>query len=101
LLEAEVMEESPLMIDGQMVTTRRIEYRSLNSAGVSADNRHRANRWVAEDGTVLREEISLMDISLRFDRAIDDNAIALAEELLELDRFATLSAPDRDRERER
>ncbi len=95
LVEAEVMEETALLVNGQRVLTKRIEYRSIGSAGISPSNRHRANLWVAEDGTLLREEIRLMDVSLRFDRTLEEDLLADAEALLELDRFATLSASDR------
>lgn len=91
LIEAEVVEEEPIFFRNQLVTTRRIEYRSLNADGVATTQRRRATLWVAEDGTVLREELLLMDIVLTFDRVEDERAESLAEELLELDRYATLA----------
>lgn len=94
LVKAEVVDEEPLLLDGKLTNTRRIEYSSLDSAGVSANNRRRATLWVAEDGRVLRQEISLMDVQLRFDRESDDFAQTIAAELLELDRFATLGEPE-------
>lgn len=88
-IEAEVMDEEPLLIDGELVNTRRVEMRSIDSTGVSQRNRRRSTLWVAEDGRVLREEINLMDIQLTFHRASDDEAQRLADELLELDRHAS------------
>lgn len=91
LIEAEVVEEIPLFLNNEQVTTRRVEYRTLASGGVSNSNRRRATLWVAEDGNVLRQEIALMDLILRFERVPADEGVELADRLLELDRYATLS----------
>lgn len=91
LMEAVVVEEEPIFFRDQVMTTRRIEYRSLNADGVSASKRRRATLWVAEDGTVLREEVNLMDLVLTFDRVQVDRAESLAAELLDLQRYATLT----------
>lgn len=95
LIEAEVVDEPQLLFNGQLVNTRRIEYRSVDSTGVSAENRRRSTVWVAESGRVLREEIVLMDVLLRFDRQSDELTEAMAAELLNLDEFATLATPHR------
>src|SRR5690606_35992842 len=97
LIEAEVVEEEPIFFRNQLVTTRRIEYRTLNADGVAATQRRRASLWVAEDGTVLREELSLIDLVLTFDRVEDERAESLAEELLDLDRYATLAPEEQSR----
>jgi hypothetical protein len=94
LIEAEVMEEQPLLFDNELVNTRRIEYRSTDSTGVSSENRRRSTVWVTESGKVLREEIVLMDVLLRFDRENAMRTEALAAELLELDEYATLATPN-------
>lgn len=95
LIEAEVVEEEPLYFQGELHTTRRIEYRSVNADGVSSSNRRRATLWVAEDGTVLREELALMDLVLTFDRVSAARAEELATEMLDLEQYATLS-PERE-----
>lgn len=94
-IEAEVMDEQHLLFDGRLVNTRRIEYRSVDSTGISSDQRRRSTVWVDESGKVLREEIVLMDVLLRFDRENEQRTEALAAELLELDEFATLTTPRR------
>ncbi len=95
LIEAEVLDEQPLLIDGKLVNTRRIEYRSIDSTGISSENRRRSTVWVGDSGKVLREEIVLMDVLLRFDRENDERTKTLAAGLLQLDEFATLATPDR------
>jgi hypothetical protein len=95
LIEAEVVEEEPIYFHGQLHTTRRIEYRSVNADGVSTTNRRRARLWVAEDGTVLREELVLMDLVLTFDRVPDDRTEQMAAELLDLNHYATLAPQEK------
>ena len=96
MVEAEVMEETPLLIHGKHVLAHRIEYRSLNSVGVSTSNRTRSNLWVAEEGgSLLRQESHLMGITLRFDRVGNKKSERLVAELLDLNRFATLAVPNR------
>jgi len=97
-IEAEVVDKESLLVNGELVKTHRVEFSSLDTTGVSQRNRRRSTTWVAEDGRVLREEIGLMDILLRFDRASDAEAQAMADELLELDKFATLATLAKRRE---
>jgi hypothetical protein len=93
--QAEVVEE--VMIDhrGEHVRARKIEFRSLTAPGVSADNTLRGVVWVAEDGTVLRQDIYLMNAKLRFVRCTERPMIELASKLLDLDAVATLATPQR------
>jgi hypothetical protein len=93
IVQAEVVGEAMIEHEGQRVNTRRIEYRSLSSAGVAADNTLRSVSWVAEDGTVLRQELHLMSAILRFERSRDPKTLQLAEDLLDLKTFATLDPP--------
>lgn len=93
LIEAEVVGEDSLLMNGEVVKTRRIDFRSIDSAGVACDNRRRSSTWVDDSGQVLREEIVLMDILLRFDRESQLVADDLAAEMLELDEYATLTTP--------
>jgi hypothetical protein len=72
---------------------RKIEYRSMSDAGVSADNTLRAVMWVAEDGTVLRQDVYLMNTKLRFERCHEPHMLKLASELLDLNTVATLPQP--------
>ncbi len=94
LMGAEVVEEGPIEHRGERVIARRIEYRSMSDAGVAADNTIRAMLWVAEDGTVLRHDVYLLNATkLRFERCHEPHLLKLAGELLDLDSVATLGAP--------
>jgi hypothetical protein len=93
LLEAEVVEERYIDHRGERVRGRKIEYRSLSAAGVTADNRLRAVMWVADDGMVLRQDVYLMDAKLRFERCMEPRKIKLAEELLDINSVATVPLP--------
>lgn len=63
----------------------------MSPAGVAADNTLRAVVWVGDDGTVLRQDLHLMDTKLRFERRDEPHMLKLAEELLELDKVATIA----------
>ena len=93
IMQAEVVEEGLLEQHGESRHTRRIEFRSLSAAGVAADNTLRAVVWVAEDGTVLRQDIYLMNAKLRFERCVEPEMLALADKLLDLKTVATLVPP--------
>ncbi len=93
ILQAEVVEERPIDHRGEHIRARKIEYRSLSSAGVTADNRLRAVVWVGEDGTVLRQDVYLMDAKLRFERCMESHKIKLAEDLLDINSVATIYVP--------
>jgi hypothetical protein len=93
ILEAEVVEERMIDHRGERVNARKIEYRSLSTAGVTADNRLRAVVWVADDGMVLRQDVYLMEAKLRFERCLEPRMIKLAEALLDINSYATVSVP--------
>jgi hypothetical protein len=90
ILEAEVVEERDIDHRGERMRARKIEYRSLSAAGVTADNRLRAVVWVAEDGMVLRQDVYLMDAKLRFERCVEPRMVKLAEKLLDINSVATV-----------
>lgn len=90
MVEAEVVEEHPILHNGQLVNARRVEYRTLSGAGIAADNRLRSNVWVAEDGTVLRQDAYFMNVRLRFERLDDEKAAEMAASQLELASEATI-----------
>src|SRR6476660_6870416 len=74
--------------------SRKIEYRSLSAAGVTADNRLRAVVWVADDGMVLRQDVYLMDAKLRFERCLEPRMIKTAAVLLDINSVATVPVPE-------
>ncbi len=93
ILQAEVVEEGVLEQNGETVKARKIEFRTLSAAGVAADNTLRAVVWVAEDGTVLRQDMYLMTAKLRFERSTDPKMLEMAKNLLDLENVATLPMP--------
>lgn len=93
IMQAEVVEERVIDHRGERVRARKIEYRSLSAAGVAADNNRRAVVWVGDDGTVLRQDVYLMDAKLRFERCTEPRMLKLAEQLLDVESVATIAAP--------
>ena len=90
IMQAEVVDERNIDHRGERVHARKIEYRSLSSVGVGVDNSLRAVCWVADDGTVLRQDVYLMDAKLRIERCMEPSMIAQAKELLNIDSVATV-----------
>jgi hypothetical protein len=93
LLQAEVVDEGPYNHRGQSYRARKIEYRTMLTPGVAADRTLRAVVWVAENGTVLCQEVYFMSVRLRFERCNEPEMLDLAEQLLDLDSVATLTTP--------
>ncbi len=94
ILQAEVVEESWFTHAGERTRARKIEFRAMSPAGVSTDNTLRAVVWVGDDGTVLRQDLHLMDTKLRFERRTEPRMLRLAEDLLDLENYATVSKND-------
>jgi hypothetical protein len=90
ILEAEVVEERFIDHRGQRTRARKIEYRSLSTAGVAADNTLRAVVWVGDDGMVLRQDVYFMSVKLSFERCTEPRMIKLAENLLDINSVATI-----------
>jgi hypothetical protein len=93
IVQAEVVSEGTIELDGERVNARRIEYRSLSSSGVAADNTLRSVVWVGDDGTVLRQDLHLMSTVLRFERRSEPRMIEFAGKLLDLKTYATMDTP--------
>lgn len=90
IMQAEVVEERKIMHRGEQMNARKIEYRSLSSAGVAADNNRRAVVWVGDDGTVLRQDVFLMNDYLRFERCMEPEKLQMAARLIDINSVATL-----------
>jgi hypothetical protein len=58
---------------------------------VAADNNRRAIVWVGDDGTVLRQDVFLMDAKLRFERCMEPDMLEMAAKLLDIDSVATIA----------
>jgi hypothetical protein len=93
LIQAEVVKEDSIVHNGRVTNSKRIEYRTLLAAGVSTDDRLRAVQWVADNGVVMRQDVYLVNVKLRFERRDDPEGLALGEELLDLGNVATLTDP--------
>lgn len=74
LIEGEVVRTEVIRYEGGTESVRRVEFRRLSSAGVASENEIRAIVWVREDGTVLRQEVNMLDAKVRFDRVQGDDA---------------------------
>lgn len=94
LLQASVVAEESIICNGRSTRTKRIEYRTMSAAGVDSEHTLRSAAWVADDGSVLRHDLYLMNTRLRFVRRSDPDMIRLAKELLDLDTVATLATPN-------
>lgn len=93
ILQAAVVEESWFERRGERQRVKRIEYRAMSPAGVAADNMLRAMVWVGDDGTVLRQDLYLMETKLRFERRSEPHMLKRAEELLDIKSVATTATP--------
>jgi hypothetical protein len=91
IIQAEVVAEGLIEHRGEQVNAKRIEYRSLSNAGVAADKSLRSMLWVADDGTVLRQDLYFMNAKLRFERCSEPKLIERARRMLDLTTYATIS----------
>jgi hypothetical protein len=91
IVQAEVVAEGLIDHREGPQNAKRVEYRSLTSSGVSADNTLRSAIWVADDGRVLRQDLHLMSVTLRFERRSEPRMIEHARKMLDLDTFATVA----------
>jgi hypothetical protein len=82
LIDAEVVREEIIRIDGDLETTRRLELRRTDLVGIDDDEAQQAVLWIAEDGTVLRQETRVLGSKLRFDRILGPQASAKVNELI-------------------
>lgn len=91
IIQAEVVADGKIDHRGEQVNVKRIEYRSLSSAGVAADKSLRSMLWVSDDGTVLRQDLYFMSAKLRFERCTEQPMIERARRMLDLTNHATIS----------
>jgi hypothetical protein len=89
IVQAEVVSDGVFEHQGMRHNAKRIEYRTLSSVGVATDNTLRSVVWVGDNGTVLRQDLNLVSITLRFERRDEPRAVARAEKMLDLEAFAT------------
>jgi hypothetical protein len=94
LIQAEVVKEETIVHNGELTRVKRIDYRTLLTSGVSADDRLRAVLWVADDGVVVRQDIYLVNVKLRFERRDDPKSLQAGKKLLDLGQVATIAEPN-------
>lgn len=94
MIEAHVKERLRVFHDGENLDAWLVEYLSMEKTGSLRDGRLRATLWVADDGRVLQQQTQVFGSKLTFIREPDDKALRLADELLELDQYATAVQPE-------
>jgi hypothetical protein len=93
LLQAEVVSEDTIVVDGASTRAKRIDYRSMSASGVASGQTLRASAWVTDEGEVVRHDLCLMNTKLRFERRDSPAMVAKARDLLDLETVATMVAP--------
>jgi hypothetical protein len=93
LLQAEVVAEKSIMVDGTSIRAKQIDYRTMSAAGVASGQTLRASAWVTDEGLVVRHDVYLMNTKLRFERRDSPAMLAKARDLLDLETVATMVAP--------
>jgi hypothetical protein len=81
LLRATVDGIQPIPWNGQSVDTWVVVYRSDPGSSVSRANREKGRMWVHPDGTVLRQQVEVLNSTLTFLRMSDQEALALARKV--------------------
>ena len=79
MLKAEVEGLEPIVWQGKPYEAWLVVYRSDPGFGSGNDRTPRGKLWVRQDGTVLRQEMMLLDVTLAFVRMDDDEALRLQE----------------------
>ncbi len=95
MIEATVTDRIRLTDGAESNDVWTVEYRATKKTGSTDEGRLRARFFVADDGRVLKQEAYLMGSSLTFFRRSKDDSQRIADELLELDKYATTYRIDR------
>jgi hypothetical protein len=79
ILQASVEESKTILWNGRLVETWLVVYRGDPGAGTVNARTARGRVWVLDDGTVLRQEVTLFGSTMTFVRLSAAEAAALAE----------------------
>jgi hypothetical protein len=79
VLQATVEGIKPMLWDGRTVDAWLVVYRNDPGAGTASTQSPRVRLWVRDDGTVLKQEASLLDSTITFVRLSDEEAAARAQ----------------------
>lgn len=84
LVEVEVVARETVEYEGDLCPVLRVEYKSLNSTGISSNSRLQGISWVdPKSGDVLRRDVYLGDSKLRFERLSKEEATQAGLDLFE------------------
>ncbi len=78
ILQATVEGAEPVMWDGRVVSAWLVVYRSDRGAGSLSTRTPRGRLWVRDDGTVLKQEVTLFNSTMTLERLSGGQAAALA-----------------------
>ena len=81
ILQARVEESDPLVWGERTVAVRKVVYSADSGSAMSSSREPRSKLWVAEDGSVLRQEISLFGSRLVFVRMPVGRSEELAQQV--------------------
>ncbi|QDT69133.1 hypothetical protein MalM25_20610 [Planctomycetes bacterium MalM25] len=89
MIEATVSDRIRLSDGAENTEVWIVEYRATEKTGSTDKGRLRARLFVAEDGRVLKQEAFLLGSSVTFLRRSEEESQRIADELLELEKYAT------------
>jgi len=79
ILQATVEGTEPIVWRGRMVDARVVVYRTEPGVGTGRARSPRGKLWVRDDGTVLKQQVTVLDSVMTFVRLSGEEAAALAE----------------------
>ncbi|MGL4512788.1 MAG: hypothetical protein ACRCT8_06830 [Lacipirellulaceae bacterium] len=94
MIEAHVVDELRITHEKKQVLVKKIEYRAVEPTGKAAGKRLRGTLYVADDGRVIRQEVFLLGSKLEFERLSDRMSEKVADERLDLNRYASTRVPE-------
>lgn len=89
MIEATVKDRIRLSDGAENTDVWTVEYRATEKTGSTDEGRLRARMYVAEDGRVLKQEAFFLGSNVTFFRRSKNESRRIAEQLLELDKYAT------------
>ncbi|MEE8452067.1 MAG: hypothetical protein V3R99_09140 [Thermoguttaceae bacterium] len=81
ILYATVEGTDPIIWDGRMEHAWLVVYRSDPGVGLGSNDSPRGRLWVRRDGTVLKQQVMIIDSTMTFVRLTDKQAAKLAAEV--------------------
>ena len=88
ILQAKVEGVQPMSWNGRAVDTWLVTYRSDPGSVLGSTDKPREQLWVHPDGTVLKQEVTILDSTMTFVRLPDEEAAALAKKVADQEQAA-------------